>query len=900
MPNATQRAPLAESGPRSAPRAHAPALHTWLAIAALVVCTAFVYAPSLQGRFVYDDLLLVESNPRLSGASAFVDAFRRSYWEGYDAESAGEVGYWRPSSTIALALGRLFGGGAPIGHHVVSVLLAAASAVAAFLFLRRLLRGYELAAFFGALLFALHPLHVESVAWISGVGDPLAATFVLLALERWLAWRERGSAGVPLASAAFALLAMLSKESGLAVLPLLLAVDLGRERAPAEREAAGLAARLRPFWRGWHALVVVVVLYLGARAAVFGSVSGGFDLTTTDFGVSAKRLLELRVELLGGFLALIAWPAETNLFRPFRPVLPSGALVVPLIAALVLLGLVVAAFAKRARPLLAALLLAPAALLPALVLVSSLGAFPLSDRYAYLAVIGGTATLAYAAQRFLLRPAMLAVLVAASVACAWRSMERIPDWRDEGRLFDRAVEQTPNTPYARWGLGRVLLERYRETRNPADLRAARQQYDVAMDLLEAAATSDFEIFATKRDHVEANLGLGWSLLFENELEGTTGDDAALKVFERVAESAPHSANARVGEGVALFQLGKVDEAAERVREALEIDPDSHVAHAAMGRFLYFLGDSSGATAEYRRALELRPGHLAYMLRLVQCMEPDSDDVTAMEQILHDARELHPDSVEPLRMLGTAAIKRGDTTAALSWLDQAIAMKPDDAYAHQLRGQLLAALGRNTDALKSFLRACELAPNSFEALFNTAAALNATNEPERAIPYLLRAYGARPRFESVEDDRMGDAIEAALLELAPKDAVLQWQLGNIDLSRGGASLDKALRWADRAIENEPLLAPAYVLRARLYLRDGESDEAALADFARAAELDPAFFDANYEYGIALMERGRQAEALVHLENALEALPESSLAAELRADIERTLKGRITALRAALGQ
>src|SRR5262249_38514488 len=131
-------------------------------------------------------------------------------------------------------------------------------------------------AFFAALLFGLHPTKVEAVSWISAMNDPLLGLFALLALDAFARHRERGSAGVAWPAAVWSLLALLSKESAVAVLPMVLALDLGRI-------ALGRESRIEA--RAYVPLAVALALYYVARVAVFGDLAAGFDRTTTDFRV---------------------------------------------------------------------------------------------------------------------------------------------------------------------------------------------------------------------------------------------------------------------------------------------------------------------------------------------------------------------------------------------------------------------------------------------------------------------------------------------------------------------------------------------------------------------------------------------------------------------------------------
>ena len=180
-----------------------------LVLAVALVAAAALYARGVSNELVYDDLLLVARNPLVTDPARFWDLFSSGLWDFLDPEDARRIGYWRPLSGALLALGHRLGGGTTAAYHLISLALHLGATLAVWRLARRLARSEAVAAG-AALLFTLHPVGVEAIAWIIAVSDPLTAQFTLLALERWHAWRDRGSRGVPLAAAALALLGMLA------------------------------------------------------------------------------------------------------------------------------------------------------------------------------------------------------------------------------------------------------------------------------------------------------------------------------------------------------------------------------------------------------------------------------------------------------------------------------------------------------------------------------------------------------------------------------------------------------------------------------------------------------------------------------------------------------------------
>ncbi len=371
-------------------------------------------------------------------------------------------------------------------------------------------------------------MHVESTAWISAINDPLYTFFALISLLAFEGWRERGSIGSPYWSGVWMLLALLSKELALGVVPAVVALDLARGRGrdgrtrPADGAVGdgavpvGDGAVIEGWVRAYLPLVLALVVYWLARILVFGDVLAGFDRQTTDLGVSMSRLLLLRVELFGDFLRLLVWPADLRLFHPFVPGLgvTSTGFLVPLAFCIAWIGLVAWLWIGRARAALAGALLIPATLSAVLVAVHSLGAYPLSERYLYLACFGFALCAASIALRLL--PGALAkiALTIAAAACAWQTYVRIGTWHDGETLFRTAVADSPNVPYAQWQLGRMLLEKYRRTNDVDALVEAHTAFEHALDLSQRAKHGDESLFTVHDDFLQASLGIGWCSLYE--------------------------------------------------------------------------------------------------------------------------------------------------------------------------------------------------------------------------------------------------------------------------------------------------------------------------------------------------------------------------------------------------
>src|SRR5688572_28039545 len=506
----------------------------WLGAALALTCLALW--PSLDGDYVYDDRVLVQQNPTIRSVEGLRSAWSGAYWDFLQLETAKQLGYWRPLTAVALHLGWRLGAGEPGAFHALSLALHLLAVGAVFHLARRLARSVEVGGF-AALLFGVHPVQVEPVAWISAINDPLYGAALLWGLVAYLRWRERGSRGVPIAAACCFALGLLAKENAVELLPLALALDLGR--VPRERPEGGRGDRLaglRTLANAYGTFLAVLLLWWLARVAVFGEWSAGVGRVTTQLNIAGVDRLWLRAELFGGFVSLLAWPSSLSLFREIDPVLPrlgDASFLAALGWALAWLAAAVWSFAARARPALTGLLMAAAGVAPALVRFESLGRFVLSDRFLYVSVAGLAFLVAWIAQRRLpkvLAFGLLGLLVAGAVL---RSRARAQDWRDEERLFRATVEASPDSVYARWGLGRVLLERFQATGDRQLIDEAQAAFTLVQDQIsppQGGAPSP-HLFYTLDDLLQANCGVGWSFLMRATFDPDYGFDEAELVFD---------------------------------------------------------------------------------------------------------------------------------------------------------------------------------------------------------------------------------------------------------------------------------------------------------------------------------------------------------------------------------
>jgi tetratricopeptide (TPR) repeat protein len=542
----------------------------WVALA-LVLAVAASYAEVGGFAFVrYDDPDYVLENPAVRGGLSW-DNVRWAFTETHASN-------WHPLTWLAHMLDvELFGLG-PAAHHWASVATHALATVLCFLALRALTARPWPSAFVAA-LFALHPLRVESVAWVSERKDVLAGVLFFATLLAYALYARAPSVARGLVVTGAFALGLLAKPM-LVTLPfLLLLIDawpLGRfEPGGGWSSARRLLLEKLPLF---------VLAGLSAAVTLHAQRAGGALRTLEALPLEA-RLLNAPLALMG-YLARFAWPTELAYFYP-HPHLAGEASPwgrsIGALGALLLASLLALRVRRRAPALALGWCWFLGLLVPVLGIVQ-VGEQALADRYSYLPSVGLALALAFpladAAARF--RRLRLPIAVAATLvlgACALASRRQARTWRDSETLHRHALLVTARN-YAAWtGLGNELATR-------RDLAGARTAYGEAL--------------ALRPDYAPALYGLGL-------LEQEHGDpERALELYRAALANLPGLAAAALNLGALLAQRGEDVDAALAFERVLELFPAHPDAHHNLGALLLRRGAASDARTHLEAALAARP------------------------------------------------------------------------------------------------------------------------------------------------------------------------------------------------------------------------------------------------------------------------------------------------------
>lgn len=513
----------------------------------------------------YDDTGMVHENPHvLSGFT----------WENVRwAFTHGLQGIWMPVTILTYLLDAELFGNWPGGYHLSSVLFHALGAVLLYLALRTM-TGDAGRSLFVALVFAIHPLRADSVAWISERKDVLCGLFWFLALLAYAHYARKPRLtryGLVVLAAA---LALMSKSMAVTLPFTLLLLDWW----PLRR----IAGAKRAFWLCLEKAPLLALSALGSWAA-FATQKSAHAVSSLErlpLGVRTENVIVSYVRYLGHLF----WPTRLSVFYPYPMQGYPPWKVIAACAVLALITLVVLAFFRRRR-LAVGWFWYLGTLVPVIGIVQ-IGAAALANRYTYVPCVGILLMLVWAVPSVAKRGTIVlrglaAALIGVLSILAW---VEVGYYRDTETLFRRAMAVTQDNYLAYQKIGELLAARgeigeavrlYREARRlqPGD---AESNYNLGSALIQKGDFQEAAMFLSTAVQLDPKYALAQTNLGVALLQLGRADAALFHLAEGVRLD-PDGVNARINYGVALLRSGRPREAAEQFRQALRLDPQNRAA-----------------------------------------------------------------------------------------------------------------------------------------------------------------------------------------------------------------------------------------------------------------------------------------------------------------------------------
>jgi tetratricopeptide (TPR) repeat protein len=635
---------------------------------ALAVIAFAVFGQTLHHDFVnFDDGDYVFRNPMVARGLTFQGIVWAFSFHAYN---------WHPLTWLSHMLDCQLYGLQAGGHHFTNVLLHTATVIVLFLVLRQMTGALWRSAFVAA-VFAVHPLRVESVAWVAERKDVLSGLFFMLTMAAYVRY-----ARLPWSPARYGLVVLLFA-LGLMCKPMLVTLPLVLwllDYWPLQRaeSARRLVMEKLPLLALSAAACVATLLaqHKGIRS------SGSFSLPYRLGNALASCMVYLGQMVYPAGLAVL-YPYPHHGHSPWEMAL-AGILLASLSA--------VAWATRRTRPwLLIGWVWYLVMLLPVLGVIQA-GEQAHADRFTYLPQIGVYVAATWLVAQWRVSRVALGGLMTGVLAvlmvCAW---QQTAYWQNSETLWTRALACTTGNDMAHWALGDVLRKREK-------LDDAIAQYEIALEI------------NPRRMEARNNLGIA--------LRQKGSVDKAISQYQMALQINPNYAEAHNNLGIALADKGNVDEAITHYQMALQINPNYADAHNNLGIALRQKGSVDEAITHYQMALKINPNDAEVHNNLGIALRQER---RVDEAITHfqTALRFKPNYAEAHCDLGIALRQKGRVDEAIAQYQMALQLNPALVEAHYSLGIALLQKGRAAEAISQYQQALHIEPANAKVQNNLA-------------------------------------------------------------------------------------------------------------------------------------------------------------------------------------
>ncbi len=626
----------------------------------LVIVNFAVYLQVIDHSFVnYDDGLYVTGNYYVqeglnlkSIAWAFSNTFAAN---------------WHPVTWLSHMLDvQLYGVNAG-SHHLISLFIHIENTLLLFLVFRKM-TGKMWQSSLVAALFAIHPLHVESVAWVSERKDVLSTFFWLLTMWCYARYAEYPGINRYLSVLIFFILGLMTKPM-LVTLPFVfLLLDywpLQRFKLKHEGDAIIKSGNQLPVIKLiWEKVPFFILSIAASSIAVFAQHSKGTVASFDRFPLSVR--IENSIVSYVNYIEKMIWPDNLAAFYPH----PGNLSVWKIAGSCLLLILItfIAIRSIRRRPwFIVGWLWYIGTLIPVIGIVQ-VGLQSMADRYTYIPLIGLFIIIAWGVPELAIRwrlkkPIFVAITTAILLAFMVISWLQVRYWADNISLYDHALDVTSDNFLAHNGLGNELTTRGR---------------------LGDAVIHYLEALRIRPEYAEAHYNLGHVLSIQGKKE------EAIEHFRKAIKIKPDYAEAHDYLGYELACQGSREDAIKHYRKAIKIKPDYAEAHNCLGYELLYQGKGKEALEHLRKALQIRPNYSSAHHNLGIALAEQNRYNGAIKHYRESLR-INPGYAESYNGIGKIMAQQGELKKAIKFFQKALQLKPDYKDAENNLKNTLAAI-----------------------------------------------------------------------------------------------------------------------------------------------------------------------------------------------------------------
>ncbi len=573
--------------------------------AVIALASFLIYSPALYNEFVWDDFHFT-TNPVRIGA------------EPYSFFLGGGL-YYRPVLHLSVVTDYSFWQLNPLGYHLTNIILHALCSALVFLVAlyltgnARLSAGPEyserntsgkslIPAFIAAMLFALHPIHTESVAWINGRTDVLAALFLLLGFLSYILYVKEGKNTALVLLAVFFLFSLFSKENGVALIGIV----------PVYGLIAGLPRR--KILLSWLALsagfIVYLLLRFGGGVKEFAATPGSREAFFAP-GITPGRFLEILSMGTGYYFEKLVAPFNLNVL----PRLPEHPVYYLIFIAPFITGAVLYLKGKKLHAFLVAWIVIT--LLPSLSIMFSQVAAPVAERYLYLPSVGFVILAGLLAGS--IRNVKIAMITVFSVFVIYgvTTLDRLGDWRNDLALWEDTVRKNPDSANARMNYAAALIRTGMPGRAKEELLVALgkkisfQQTSKILELLGVVETEYGNYGEAEKHLVESikannrnptaynNLGFLYASMAGSPGYGTRKKDLLMKSIKKYGEAlrlSPGFLQPKFNMGLSYLKMGDFEKAWQYFDSVIKSAPEGEMSAKALN-FMLLIKLSEGGNKD---------------------------------------------------------------------------------------------------------------------------------------------------------------------------------------------------------------------------------------------------------------------------------------------------------------
>jgi len=647
----------------------------------LILTTLTAYWQVRKNEFInLDDDLYVTGNPSVQKGLTF----RGTLW----AFTRISSGHWHPMTWLSHMLDDELYGMDPSGHHMTNLFFHIANALLLFILLRRLTGAIWRSGFVAA-LFALHPLHVESAAWVAERKDVLCTFFWMLTLFAYSYYVRKTKAIRYLSVVLCFVLALMSKPMAVTLPFVLLLLDywpLGRLKF--EKISHSTSMDVQRVSTVHLILEKIPLLSLAAMLSLFTILA---HLKSGAIASFDKLPFSLRIEnALVSYIRYIGkmiWPDPLAVLYPHPMYLPlwevGGAiLLLTIITALVVIFI-------RIYPCLAVgWFWYLGTLLPVIGLVQA-GVQAMADRFTYIPLIGLFMMVVYGLPRSLGRRGRM-ILIPSGILLLLILMRitlsQVCLWQNSVTLFSHTLNVTANNYLIHNNLGVTLMRQGKD-------QEAMIHYRKALEI--------------KPNYADAYYNIGTVFMRQGK------DQEALAHFLQALSLKPERAETHNQLGAILTRQGKVEEAIAHFAQAVRIDPDHEEARYNLGTVLLRRGRAQEAMIHFNRALQINPKDTKVHINMGLALAAQGEIEEALAH-LKQAIQISPENPDAHYNLATLLAGQGRDQEALFHFNGTLRLNPEDVQAHYQMGVILFRHGKNEEAMAHLAEAIRMNPNYGEA------------------------------------------------------------------------------------------------------------------------------------------------------------------------------------------